>query len=435
MKKLLTDSNISDSNDSYHDNLKTKSELNTTLKKCQSLMTLQKMMIIRADPNLTLAEIEKNISIEKKYNLDVDITNKNNSEFINKKIKHYFNMSNYEQNIKKEAWKKDLSKIYLGLNNDKDNKEGEYEEYNFERREKKKNDLMFLRNFFGQLKSVKKDKAYKLKDKSRENPLYLNRYEKYYFKDNDKKEINEEDLNLLLNKLKIKYSPEKQKDEYKTINIDKNNKKYLTEISNNTNFNYNDKIKTNNFKRRNLFNSHYHLNQITKRLKKDNQNNNNNNRYTLNDKNFFPKITNNYDINKNKSKTIVNEHRANRNGIKNIKVTISDKNIFDKNKNQQKFFKGINRNKTYLEKLKKIYKSDSNNKYRTININNINKINNFEMPKLLKYREKPLFKKNNQLFFSPMHYSKYEQMKEIRDKLIGIGFLDNEVFAVYNKNI
>ena len=343
-------------------------------------------------------------------------------------------MSNYEQNIKKEAWKKDLSKIYLGLNNDKDNKEGEYEEYNFERREKKKNDLMFLRNFFGQLKSVKKDKAYKLKDKSRENPLYLNRYEKYYFKDKDKKEINEEDLNLLLNKLKIKYSPEKQKDEYKTINIDKNNKKYLTEISNNTNFNYNDKIKTNNFKRRNLFNSHYHLNQITKRLKTDNQNNNNN-RYTLNDKNFFPKITNNYDINKNKSKTIVNEHRANRNGIKNIKVTISDKNIFDKNKNQQKFFKGINRNKTYLEKLKKIYKSDSNNKYRTININNINKINNFEMPKLLKYREKPLFKKNNQLFFSPMHYSKYEQMKEIRDKLIGIGFLDNEVFAVYNKNI
>ena len=433
MKKLLTDSNISDSNDSYHDNLKTKSELNSTLKKCQSLMTLQKIMIIRADPNLTSAEIEKNINIEKKYNLDVDITNKHSSEFINKKIKHFFNMSNYEQSIKNEALKKDLSKIYLGLNNDKDNKEDEYEEYNFERREKKKNDLMFLRNFFGQLKSVKKDKAYKLKDKSKENPLHLNRYEKYYFKDKDKKEIKEEDLNLLLNKLKIKYSPQKQNDEYKTINIDKSNNKYLTEISKNTNFN--DKIKINNFKRRNLFNSHYHLNQITKRLKTDNQSINNNNRYTLNDKNFFPKITNNYDIDKNKSKTIVNDHRANRNGSKNFKVAISDKNIFDKNKNQQKFFKGINRNKTYLEKLKKIYKSDSNNKYRTININNINKINNFEMPKLLKYKEKPLFKKNNQLFFSPMHYSKYEQMKEIRDKLIGIGFLDNEVFAVYNKNI
>ena len=57
------------------------------------------------------------------------------------------------------------------------------------------------------------------------------------------------------------------------------------------------------------------------------------------------------------------------------------------------------------------------------------------MPQLLKYKEKPLFKKNNQLFFSPLHYSKYTQMKEIKDKLVGIGFLDREVFAIYNKNI
>ena len=67
-------------------------------------------------------------------------------------------MNNYEKNIKKVAWQKDLSKIYLGLNDDKDNKNNEFAEYNFEKREKKKEGLMFLKNFFGQMKSVKKDK-------------------------------------------------------------------------------------------------------------------------------------------------------------------------------------------------------------------------------------------------------------------------------------
>ena len=433
MKKLLTDYSLSDSYDSFHDNLQTKSELNSTLKKCQSLMTLQKMMIIRANPSLTEKEIEKNISLEQKYNLDVDTTNKQSNDFINKKLKNFFNMSNYEQNIKKEAWKKDLTKIFLGINTDeKDNKEGggDFEEYNFANREKKKAGLLFLRNFFGKMKSVK-NRSYKIKDKSKEKHINLNKYEKFFYHNKDKQKISEEDINLVLNKLKIKYSPQKENfdDEDK-----KNDIKFLTEINNNNaNCIYDEKFKKNVFGRKNLFNSHYHLNEFSKRLNTEGKNKNNNK--SIN-KNYFPTITMN---NSKKAKTIMNEHRSNKNDMRNIKMTVSDQNIFDKNKNQKILIKGINRNKTYLEKLKKIYKNgNANNNNNNNNKNNKNvkyKNNNYEMPKLLQYKEKPLFKKNNQLFFSPLHYSKYAQMKEIKDKLVGIGFLDKEVFAVYNKNI
>lgn len=435
--KKLTDYSSSESYESLQGNLQAKTELNSTLKKCQSLMTLQKMMIIRSNPSLTEKEIEKNINLEKKYNLDVDTTNKQSMDFINKKLKNFFNMSNYEQNIKKEAWKKDLSKLFLGINtNDKDNKYegGDFEEYNFANREKKKAGLLFIRNFFCKMKSVK-NKTYKLKDKIKENDISLNKYEKFFYKNKDRQKINEEDINLVLNKLKIKYSPQKENsdDENK-----KNDIKFLTEINDKSNFNLEQKYKKNVIiNRKNLFNSHYHLNEFSKRINTELNKNtiNPNSKYTIsnNNNNYFPTITVN---NNNKARTIINESRNNKKDMKNIKLAVSDQNIFDKNKNQKLLLKGINRNKTYLEKLKKIYKNENTNKKRNNNNKNVNnKNNNFEMPQLLKYREKPLFKKNNQLFFSPLHYSKYAQMKEIKDKLVGIGFLDNEVFAIYNKNI
>ena len=422
MKKLLTDNDLTDSHDSLNDNIHTSSELNSTLKKCQSLITLQRIMIIRANPETKLTDKERIIAFEKNYKLDIDITKKQNPEVINQRLKKFFNMNNYERNIKKVAWKKDLSKIYLGLNDDKDNKDNEFAEYNFEKREKKKDKLMFLKNFFGQLKSIKKGKIRKKRDKSKENLLNLNKYEKYYYHNQDinYKKVNEEELDLIFNRLKIKYSPQKTIDGNNGDNITfKNEKKnFITEINNNNNFNFKDKLKKNNFRRQNLFNSKYHLNKFTHKF--DIQNN----------KFSFPKIKNSYETEKTKSKTISVETKMTKIPIKNIKTTISENSIF--NKNHLRLNKGINKNKTYLEQLKNIYKYGSKNKYRTIT----NENNNFEMPDLLTYKQKPLFKKNNQLFFSPLHYSKYEQMKEIRDKLnIVYGLTDKEVFAVYNKNI
>ena len=422
MKKLLTDNNLTDSHDSMNDNLHSSSELNSTLKKCQSLITLQRIMIIRANPETKLTDKERMIALEKNYKLDIDITKKQNPEVINQRLKKFFNMNNYERNIKKVAWKKDLSKIYLGLNDDKDNKDNEFAEYNFEKREKKKDRLMFLKNFFGQLKSVKKGKIQKKRDKSKENLLNLNKYEKYYYHNQDKynKKVNEEELDLIFNRLKTKYSPQKINDGNDGDNVAFKNCEinFITEVNNNTNFNFKDKLKKNNFRRQNLFNSKYHLNKFTPKFK------------TENNKFSFPKIKNSCETGKTKSKTITVENKMSKIPIKNIKTNISDKSIF--NKNHLRLTKGINKNKTYLEQLKNIYKCDSKNKYRTIT----NENNNFEMPDLLIYKEKPLFKKNNQLFFSPLHYSKYEQMKEIRDKLnIVYGLTDKEVFAVYNKNI
>ena len=74
--------------------------------------------------------------------------------------------------------------------------------------------------------------------------------------------------------------------------------------------------------------------------------------------------------------------------VKNIKGNISDKNMLNKNK-------VINRNKIYLDQLKQIYKSKSNNKYKTLNKKN----GKFEIPELLHFRDIPLLKKNNQYFF------------------------------------
>ena len=429
MKQFLTENNATatDSFDSFNDDLHCMSGLNSTLKKCQSLITLQRIMILRSNTNYENNEKEKK-DLEKHFVMDIDITKKQNPEVINSRLHNFFNMNNYQQNIKKHALKKDISKIYLGINDDKDNKDDELLEYNFKKREKKKEGLMFLKNFFGQLKTVK-DKSYKKRDKSKEKLINLNKFEKYYYHSKDKEieNVKDEEINLLLNKLKRKYSPQKLKDEKTKLDETKNTKvKFLTEINQNNSYIFNKKIK-NKLERQNLFKYNYHLNELSRKLDREKKNNINN---KTNNNFLFPKIKSTYEIENNKSNTIMVEHKINKSEIKNIKGTISDKNIF--NKNKVKINKGINKNKIYLEQLKSIYKNDNKKKYITINNNS----KNFDMPELLKYREKPLFRKNNQLFFSPLHYSKYEQMKEIRDKLTGVtGLMDKEVFAVYNKNI
>ena len=90
-------------------------------------------------------------------------------------------------------------------------------------------------------------------------------------------------------------------------------------------------------------------------------------------------------------------------------------------------------------------------KYMTLN-NEKNTNKNFDMPKLLEDRKIPLFKKNNKLFLSPLHFSKlfkknnklflsplhfskFEQMNEIKNKLVKAGILDKEIFKIYNKNV
>lgn len=418
MEKLLTDINATDSYDSFNDNLHSSSELKSTLKKGQSLINLQRKMIRQANPKSNMVDKDKR-NLEKNYEFDIDITKKENAEVINHRMKQFFNVNNYEGHIKHEAWKSDLSKMYLGLGDDKGNKDIEFEEYNFDKRETKKEKLVFLKNFFGRLKSVKVGK--KRLDKRKDNLLYMNKYDHSKIKNNDIKiKINEEEFDLILNRLKVKYSPQKINNESKNTEKISNNNNYnnLTEANNTINI-------KNNYKKRNVFNSKYHLTELSKKLIKDN-NKVNSNKY------FFPKIKLSHEIERKKSNTIMAENRVNRNQIKNIKSNASDKIIFNKNKIHLKLNKSINRNKTYLEQLEDIYKGGNKKKLRKFNIKN----NNYEMPELLTYKEKPLFKKNNQLFFSPLHYSKYEQMKEIRDRLKGItGLLDKEVFSVYNQNI
>jgi hypothetical protein len=392
-----------------------------------------------------------------KYNLDVDITKKENDDFINKRMKLFFNLENYEQNIKKETWKKDITKMFLGLNNNDNNIVGnsnnengnELGEYNFEKRENKKEGLMFLKNFFKQMKSIKKNKL--KKDIKKERAIKLNKNDNYNYNYNDKhffeKKINDEEINFLINKLRNRYSPKKVKEE------NKNEKKKeiinsLTEANVKKNSkSINDKIKD-DLRKKSLFHPLKSISQTNQRFNTENNYNEKNN--NLNDKFLFPKIKNSFSanryntINNEKIKNVKNSHDNSRNRyntisndyqirkrpdtimkkgeIKNIKANISNKNVFNKNK-------GINRNKIYLEQLKQIYKSKSNNKYKTLNKNN----GKLEIPELLHFRDLPLIKKNNQYFFSPLHYSKFAQMKGIRDKLIGI--FDNEVFTIYNKNI
>ena len=451
MKKIYDDEELSDS---YTDNLRSISKLSSTLKKCQSLITKNKMLF---HINNSQSGKDDSEDLYQKYDLDVDITKKENDDFINKRMKLFFNLENYEQNIKKETWKKDITKMFLGLNNNDNNIVGnsnnengnELGEYNFEKRENKKEGLMFLKNFFKQMKSIKKNKL--KKDIKKERAIKLNKNDNYNYNYNDKhffeKKINDEEINFLINKLRNRYSPKKPKEE------NKNEKKNeiinsLTESNVNKNsISISDKIKD-DLGKKSLFHPLKSINQTNQRFNTENNYNEKNN--NLNDKFSFPKIKNSFStnryntINNEKIKNVKNSYDNSRNRYntisndyqnrkrpynimkkgeaKNIKANISDKNILNKNK-------VINRNKIYLDQLKQIYKSKSNNKYKTLNKNN----GKFEIPKLLHFRDMPLIKKNNQYFFSPLHYSKYAQMKGIRDKLIGI--FDKEVFAIYNKNI
>ena len=100
---------------------------------------------------------------------DVDLTNKHNFLVINNRLKKFFNINNYEYNLEKEALKKDLNKMYLAVNNSDDNKvenENEFGEYNFELRAKKKDGLLFMKNFFGKMKNMKSQKKVKKKKNS-----------------------------------------------------------------------------------------------------------------------------------------------------------------------------------------------------------------------------------------------------------------------------
>ena len=129
---------------------------------------------------------------------------------------------------------------------------------------------MFLKNFFGQLKTVK-DKSYKKRDKSKEKLINLNKFEKYYYHSKDKEieNVKDEEINLLLNKLKRKYSPQKIKDEKTKLDETKNTKvKFLTEINQNNSYIFNKKIK-NKLERQNLFKYNYHLNELSRKLDRE----------------------------------------------------------------------------------------------------------------------------------------------------------------------
>ena len=341
------------------DMIRTKLEMNETLKKCQSLINIQRIMIMK-EYNI------RNKNLLEKYFLNGDITNKQNDDVINKRIKNnIFNLNNYEQNIKKEAWQKDLNKMYLGLNDENKGKSGNvFFDYNYNSRNKKKEGLIFIKNFFGKMKSVKKIKnLYKKRStiiKSYQKNIYdnnikiLNNIKKKEIK--EKKEEKEHEINKIWDKIKIKYNSS-----FKDINeqeLHNRNINFLTEINN---------------------------------IKK---------------KNFFPKIV----------------------------ISNSAKEIFNK-KNKEN--KGIYRNKTYNEQLRNIYEGKyKKNKYRTLNSeSNKNAEKNFDMPELLQDKEINYFKKNNKNFLSPLHFSKYIQMNEIKNSLIKEGFLDKDVFKICTKNI
>lgn len=351
-----------ENNDYINEIIHKKLGLNSTLKKCQSLIDLQRMMLIK-EYNI------KNQELLEKYYLNDDITNKQSNDVINSKIKNIFNMNNYEQNIKSEAWQKDMSKMFLGLNDENKGKsENAYFEYNYNNRNKKKEGLLFIRNFFGKMKSAKKikniynKKIDKIFDKNKfENYKYKYKYEKKEEKSRNK----EKDVNKIWNQISHKYNHNFSLKESKMKMNDYNNIRLLTEIKNsksNKNFINKYKIK----------------------------------------KNIFPEI-------------------ASSNSTKNIK-----------NKKNMQISK-IYGNKTFNEQLKSIYIGQNKYKYMTINTEEKNK--NFDMPDLLEHKKIPLFKKNRKVYLSPLHYSKYEQMMEIKNKLIKVGLHDKEVFKIYNKNV
>ena len=306
MKKIYDDEELSDS---YTDNLRSISKLSSTLKKCQSLITKNKMLF---HINNSQSGKDDSEDLYQKYDLDVDITKKENDDFINKRMKLFFNLENYEQNIKKETWKKDITKMFLGLNNNDNNIVGnsnnengnELGEYNFEKRENKKEGLMFLKNFFKQMKSIKKNKL--KKDIKKERAIKLNKNDNYNYNYNDKhffeKKINDEEINFLINKLRNRYSPKKPKEE------NKNEKKNeiinsLTESNVNKNsISISDKIKD-DLGKKSLFHPLKSINQTNQRFNTENNYNEKNN--NLNDKFSFPKIKNSFST--NRYNTINNE--------------------------------------------------------------------------------------------------------------------------------
>ena len=226
---------------SINDMIHTKLELNETFKKCQSLINIQRLMIMK-EYNI------RNKNLLEKYYLNGDIINKQSDEAINKRIKNnIFNLNNYEQNIKREAWQKDLNKMYLGLNDENKGKsDNAFFDYNYYNRNKKKEGLIFIKNFFGKMKSAKKIKnLYKKRNtviKSyQKNNIYDNNIK--ILNNNKKKELKklkekkENEINKIWDKIKIKYNTS-----FKDINeqeLHKKNINFFTEI--------------NNIKRKNLF--------------------------------------------------------------------------------------------------------------------------------------------------------------------------------------
>ena len=354
---------------SINDLIHRKLELSETFKKCQSLINMQRLMLIKEYG-------VQNHHLLEKYYLTGDMTNKQSNEVINKRIKNIFNMNNYEQNIKKEAWQKDLTKMYLGLNDENKGKsENAFFDYNYNNRNKKKEGLIFIKNFFGKMKSAKKIKNLYNKKNS-----IIKSYQKNFFdkikKNDDKnkkiitKEEKEKEMNKIWDTIKIKYNSS-----FKDISEDdlhKKNIQFFTEI--------------NNIRKKNLFKikSPISRNQKSKKF-------------------FVPEIATS-----NSSKVIFNS--------------------------KFKEYKNKYRNKTKNEKLKKVY--EGKYKYMTLNSES-NKLSrkNFEMPELLEERKIRLFKKNNIIFLSSLHFSKYVQMTEIKNNLIKEGFLDKDVFKICNKKI
>ena len=354
---------------SINDLIHRKLELSETFKKCQSLINMQRLMLIKEYG-------VQNHHLLEKYYLTGDMTNKQSNEVINKRIKNIFNLNNYEQNIKKEAWQKDLTKMYLGLNDENKGKsENAFFDYNYNNRNKKKEGLIFIKNFFGKMKSAKKIKNLYNKKNS-----IIKSYQKNFFdkikKNDDKnkkiitKEEKEKEMNKIWDTIKIKYNSS-----FKDISKDdlhKKNIQFFTEI--------------NNIRKKYLFKikSPISRNQKSKKF-------------------FIPEIATS-----NSSKVIFNS--------------------------KFKEYKNKYRNKTKNEKLKKVY--EGKYKYMTLNSES-NKLSrkNFEMPELLEERKIRLFKKNNKIFLSPLHFSKYVQMTEIKNNLIKEGFLDKDVFKICNKKI
>ena len=334
---------------SINDLIHQKLELSETFKKCQSLINIQRLMLIK-EYNI------QNHHLLEKYYLTGDMTNKQSNEVINKRIKNIFNLNNYEQNIKKEAWQKDLTKMYLGLNDENKGKsENAFFDYNYNNRNKKKEGLIFIKNFFGKMKSAKKIKNLYNKKNS-----IIKSYQKNFF---DKIKKNDDKNKKIITKEEKDISED---------DLHKKNIQFFTEI--------------NNTRKKNLFKikSPISRNQKSKKF-------------------FIPEIATS-----NSSKVIFNS--------------------------KFKEYKNKYRNKTKNEELKKVY--EGKYKYMTLNSES-NKLSrkNFEMPELLEERKIRLFKKNNKIFLSPLHFSKYVQMTEIKNNLIKEGFLDKDVFKICNKKI